>query len=136
MDGANIDHRLAACVGDALVRKSHDPQHDESDPNKRYRIDTHKIPSFVKKPKRLVYSSSLNDSDHWHHQGNDQIASLNKIFPCLLPEPGANNPFPILQAPLKLQVVEQKGAAHNCSFIGMENSSRILSTKEREFQAL
>ena len=36
---ADVDNLLAACVGDALVSKSHDPEKDQSDPNKRYRID-------------------------------------------------------------------------------------------------
>jgi len=33
LDGADIDNLLAACIGDALVSKSHDSQDDESDPS-------------------------------------------------------------------------------------------------------
>ena len=39
MDGANIDHLLAACVGDPLVGERDDAQYDQSDPHKRYRIN-------------------------------------------------------------------------------------------------
>jgi hypothetical protein len=45
LEGANVDYLLAACVGDALVCKRYDPEKNESDPHKRYRIiDAHKIP--------------------------------------------------------------------------------------------
>jgi hypothetical protein len=64
LDGANIDNLLAARVSDALVGKSYDPEDDQSNPNKRYWIDAHKIPSFVTKPKWLLDSSSLNEIDH------------------------------------------------------------------------
>jgi hypothetical protein len=46
-------------------------QFDEGDPHKRYRI-AHTIPSLVTMPKWLLDSSSLNEIDHEHHQGNDQ----------------------------------------------------------------
>jgi hypothetical protein len=49
-----------------LVSKSHDPEKDESDPNKRYRFDTHKN-SFLLKLKRLQNSTSLNEVEHSHH---------------------------------------------------------------------
>jgi len=43
---ANVYNFLAACVADPLVSKSYDPEKDENDPNKRYRFDTHKTPSY------------------------------------------------------------------------------------------
>jgi hypothetical protein len=55
MEGTNIDNRLAACVGDALVSKSHDPEKNESDPSMRYRFDRHRIYSFVCEPKWLIH---------------------------------------------------------------------------------
>jgi hypothetical protein len=43
LDGANIDNFLAAYVAPPSISKSHDPEKDESDPNKRYRFAVHKI---------------------------------------------------------------------------------------------
>ena len=64
LDGTNIDNLLAACVGDALVGKRYYPEDDQSDSKKHYRIDTHRSPSFVLKPKRLPESPSLKEIDH------------------------------------------------------------------------
>src|SRR5688572_25985149 len=60
LDRANIDHRLAACVSDALVSKRHYSEYDQNDPNQRYRIHTHRICSFVFKSKCLIHLIAPN----------------------------------------------------------------------------
>jgi hypothetical protein len=72
VQGTNIDNRLAACVGDALVSKRHDPKNDQSDSNERYRFHNHEDPSPFTTPKCFLNSSSLHEVDHEHHQGHDQ----------------------------------------------------------------
>lgn len=45
LDGANVDDFLSACAAAALISKSHDPEKDESNSKKRYRLAIQKSSS-------------------------------------------------------------------------------------------